>query len=203
MEAVSTQDLGMDDTGQLVDPIVLPTGQEAVEAVFREPEAIDLTDVESIRTVLNALLRDAGNATIMGGKDVRRSGDEGQCVVVCMHEGNRVSTEPMAKAVPRITAVPRFPEVDPTGHDSVRIEGIHRESEIIESLTTEVHAVDRVPQEVGYIGNLCVARSTVGTEVNALQSLGAGSGANGPDFIWRNRRSSECKSTDSEGVGQS
>ena len=118
-----------------------------------------------------------------------------------MHEGNRVSTEPMAKAVPGFTAVPRFPEVDPTGYDSVRIERIHREGEIIESLTAEVHAVDRITKEVGYLGNLCVARSTVDAEVNALQSLGAGSGGNGPDFVWRNRRSGEGKSTDSKGVG--
>jgi len=66
MEAVGAQYLCMDTAVQLVDPIVLPPGQEAVEAVFREPEAIDLSDVESIRTVLNALLCDAGNATIMG-----------------------------------------------------------------------------------------------------------------------------------------
>ena len=62
-----------------------------------------------------------------------------------MDQGDRVSTEPMADAVPGLTPVLRFPEVDAAGHDPVRVERIHRKGEIVESLTTEVRAAHRVP----------------------------------------------------------
>ena len=187
VEAVGTQDLGMDATVQLVDAVVLPPGQHAVESVFREPEAIDLSDVESVRTVLNALFCDAGNAAIMGRKDVGRSGDKGQRVVVRMDEGNRVPAEPMPDAVPLPSPILGFPEVDPAGHNAVRVERVHGEGEVVESLTTEVRSAHRVAQEVGHIGNLRVGRSTVRAQVESLQSLGAGPGGHRPHLVWRSR----------------
>ena len=88
----------------------------------------------------------------------------------------------MPDAVPMGAVVCRAPEVHTAHDDVVRIEGVHRNGEIIESLPAQIGATHGVAEEIGHVRELREGVTTVRTEEHTIEALRAGLGGHDPDF---------------------
>ena len=202
MESIGAQKPGLRAVFQEVDPVVLPAAEQQVRTAFRNPETVDLSNVEAFAEVLDFSPAEATHTAVMGTDPIARAGNKRHSMVVGVDFRYLIGSEPMSDAGPLGTAIHGFPEVDTPHHHVIAIGRIHGNGQVIKALPTEIRTVHRPAQKVGQTVQGYIAGTTVDAVVHRMQSLCAGPGGHGPHFMGSGGRGSQGIAADHERIGQ-